>query len=56
MRLWGVDDVPALEGRRVDVEGFYIGVFNAEEGFFAVYDVCSYRRPALGRGMSQAPW
>ena len=37
------DDVPFLEGRRVEVGGFYVGVFNTEEGFYAVYDVCPHR-------------
>ena len=50
VRLCGEDDVSPLEGRRVDVEGFYVGVFNTEEGFFAVYDVCSHRGGPLSDG------
>lgn len=49
-RLCGEDDVPRLEGRRVEVEGFYVGVFNTEEGFFAVYDVCPHRGGPLSDG------
>jgi nitrite reductase (NADH) small subunit len=44
------DDIPFLEGRRVEVEGFYIGVFNTEEGFFAAYDVCPHRGGPLSDG------
>lgn len=36
------DDVPHLEGRRVVVNGFYVAVFNTEEGFYAVGDVCPH--------------
>ena len=50
VRLCGEDDVPLLEGRRVEVEGFYIGVFNTEEAFFAIYDVCPHRGGPLSDG------
>lgn len=43
-------DVPRLEGRRVVVEGFHIGVFNTEEGFFAVGDVCPHQGGPLSDG------
>ena len=36
IRVCSVDDVPFLEGRRVVVKGFYVGVFNTEEGFYGV--------------------
>ncbi|MGB3682085.1 MAG: nitrite reductase small subunit NirD [Rubrobacteraceae bacterium] len=36
------EDVPHLEGRRVVVNGFYVAVFNTEEGFYAVGDVCPH--------------
>ncbi len=39
-KVCAAEDVPFLEGRRVEVGGFYVGVFNTEEGFYAVYDVC----------------
>lgn len=42
------EDVPLLEGRRVEVYGFYIAVFNTEKGFYAVGDVC----PHLGGPLS----
>ncbi len=44
------DDVPFLEGRRVEVGGFYVGVFNTEEGFHAVHDVCPHRGGPLSDG------
>ncbi len=44
------EDVPFLEGRRVEVGGFYVGVFNTEEGFYAVYDVCPHRGGPLSDG------
>jgi|SRR5215212_6763103 len=50
VRVCGEDDVPFLEGRRVEVEGFYVGVFNTEEGFFAAYDVCPHRGGPLSDG------
>lgn len=42
------DDIPHLEGRRVVVEGFHIAVFNTEEGFYALSDLC----PHLGGPLS----
>ncbi|QIN79196.1 Rieske 2Fe-2S domain-containing protein [Rubrobacter marinus] len=49
-RVCAEDDVPFLEGRRVEVGGFYVGVFNTEEGFYAVYDVCPHRGGPLSDG------
>ena len=42
VEVCGEDDVPHLEGRRVVVNGFYVAVFNTEEGFYAVGDVCPH--------------
>ena len=36
------EDVPHLEGRRVVVNGYHVAVFNTEEGFYAVGDVCPH--------------
>jgi nitrite reductase (NADH) small subunit len=33
------DDVPYLEGRRVVINGFYVGIFNTEERFYAISEV-----------------
>lgn len=44
------EDVPRLEGRRVVIDCFKIGVFNTEEGFFAIGDVCPHRGGPLSDG------
>ena len=44
------DDVPRLEGRRVVIEGFYVGVFNTERGFYAIGDVCPHKGGPLSDG------
>ncbi len=44
------DDVPHLEGRRVVVNGFYVAVFNTEEGFFATGEVCPHMGGPLSDG------
>ncbi len=44
------EDVPRLEGRRIVIEGFYIGVFNTEEGFYAIGDVCPHKGGPLSDG------
>ncbi|MDP9458671.1 MAG: nitrite reductase small subunit NirD [Actinomycetota bacterium] len=49
-RVCAEDDIPFLEGRRVEVGGFYVGVFNTEEGFYAVFDVCPHRGGPLSDG------
>ena len=36
------DDVPYLEGRRVVINGFYVGIFNTEERFYAIEEVCPH--------------
>lgn len=43
-------DVPRLEGRRVVIECFHIGIFNTEEGFFAIGDVCPHKGGPLSDG------
>ena len=37
-------------GRRVEVGGFYVSVFNTEESFYAVYDVCPRKGGPLSDG------
>ena len=44
------DDVPYLEGRRVVVNGFYVGIFNTEEGFYAISEVCPHMGGPLADG------
>jgi nitrite reductase (NADH) small subunit len=44
------DDVPYLEGRRVVINGFYVGIFNTEEGFYAISEVCPHMGGPLADG------
>lgn len=44
------NDVPHLEGRRVVINGFYVAVFNTEEGFFATGEVCPHMGGPLSDG------
>ena len=44
------DDVPYLEGRRVVINGFYVGIFNTEEGFYAISEVCPHMGGPLSDG------
>ncbi|MBA3473987.1 MAG: nitrite reductase (NAD(P)H) small subunit [Rubrobacter sp.] len=44
------DDVPHLEGRRVVINGFYVGIFNTEEGFYAIGEVCPHMGGPLADG------
>lgn len=44
------EDVPYLEGRRVVINGFYVGVFNTEEGFYAIGEVCPHMGGPLADG------
>ncbi|WP_119070179.1 nitrite reductase small subunit NirD [Rubrobacter indicoceani] len=47
-RVCKTEDIPLLEGRRVVVGGFYVALFNTEEGFYATGDIC----PHLGGPLS----
>ncbi len=44
------DDIPYIEGRRVVINGFYVAVFNTEEGFFAIGEVCPHMGGPLADG------
>ena len=44
------EDVPRLEGRRVVVNSFFVAVFNAEEGLYAIGDVCPHMGGPLSDG------
>ncbi|HET7478921.1 MAG TPA: nitrite reductase small subunit NirD [Rubrobacteraceae bacterium] len=50
IEVCATEDIPRLEGRRVVIECFRIGVFNTEEGFFAIGDVCPHRGGPLSDG------
>ncbi len=51
VRVCAVEDVPPFEGRRTQVEGFYMGVFHTEEGFYAIGDVCPHLGGLLSDGI-----
>ncbi len=44
------DAVPYLEGWRVVINGFYVGIFNTEEGFYAIGEVCPHMGGPLADG------
>ena len=44
------EDVPRLEGRRIVVNGFFVAVFNTEEGLYAIGDVCPHMGGPLSDG------
>lgn len=44
-----LDDVP-LEGCRVVIEGYHVGIFRTEEGFFAISKGCPYMGGPLSDG------
>ena len=50
IKACGVDDVPKLEGRRIVIEGYYVGIFHTEEGFFATGDFCPHMGGPLSDG------
>jgi nitrite reductase (NADH) small subunit len=50
VEICAADDVPRLEGRRVVINGFFVAVFNTEEGFYAIGDVCPHMGGPLSDG------
>lgn len=44
------DDVPPLEGRRVVIEGYHVGIFHTEDSFYAISDVCPHMGGPLSDG------
>jgi NAD(P)H-dependent nitrite reductase small subunit len=50
VEVCGEEDIPDLEGRRVVIEGYHVGVFNTEDGFFATGDVCPHMGGPLSDG------
>ena len=51
IKVCTVEDIPLLEGRRTKIEGFYVGVFHTEEGFYAIGDVCPHMGGPLSDGL-----
>ena len=46
----GVAEIPPGQGRRFDVNGFRIAVFNAGGTFYAVDDTCTHEEASLAEG------
>lgn len=51
IRVCATEDIPLLEGRRTRINGFYVGVFRTEEGFYAISDVCPHLGGPLSDGI-----
>ncbi len=51
IEICATEDVPRLEGRRVVVRDYHIGIFNTDEGFYAISDVCPHMGGPLHDGM-----
>lgn len=45
-----VDELPAGQAKRVDVNGIPIAVYNVEGEFFATEDTCSHAQASLSEG------
>lgn len=45
-----VDDVPDEEGRRFEVDGYTLAIFNVAGEFFATDDVCTHGQSSLSEG------
>jgi len=45
-----VEEIPPGQGRRVDVDGYRIAVFNVGGTFYAVDDTCTHEEASLAEG------
>ena len=50
VRLAAVEDVPAGEGRVVEIEGKDLALFNVDGTFYAIDNACAHRGGPLGEG------
>jgi len=50
VRVAAAGDVPPGSGRRVDVGGYRIALFNVNGTFYAVDDVCTHEEASLSEG------
>jgi nitrite reductase/ring-hydroxylating ferredoxin subunit len=50
VQLCRVDDVPAGENRRIDLDGKRYAVFNLDGEFFVLQDECTHGPGSLGEG------
>jgi nitrite reductase (NADH) small subunit len=51
VKVCAAEDIPPFEGRRTKIEGFYVGVFHTEEGFYAIGDICPHLGGPLSDGI-----
>ncbi|MBI4313581.1 MAG: non-heme iron oxygenase ferredoxin subunit [Candidatus Omnitrophica bacterium] len=61
VRVAQTSDIPAGEGRSFEVEGKMIAVFNVNDTFYAIDNVCPHRGGPLGEGYLEnktvtCPW
>ena len=61
IRVAGADEIPAGQGRTVEVEGKRIAVFNVDGDLHAIDDTCVHRGGPLGQGaldgnVVSCPW
>lgn len=61
VRVAAVGDIPAGEGRVVDVNGFPLALFNVEGRYYAIDNLCPHRDGPLGEGdldgtVVRCPW
>jgi nitrite reductase/ring-hydroxylating ferredoxin subunit len=49
-RVCSTDDVPDAEGRRFEVSGHTLAVFNVDGEFFASDDMCTHGESSLSEG------
>jgi len=50
VKVTTVDEIPPGAGRRFDVNGYRIAVFNASGTFYAVDDTCTHEEASLAEG------
>ena len=51
VKACAAEDIPPFEGRRIKIEGSYVGVFHTGEGFYAIGDVCPHLGGPLSDGI-----
>ncbi len=50
VRVAAADEIPPGQGRRYDVDGYHIAVFNVGGTFYAVDDTCTHELASLSEG------
>ncbi|NUR98533.1 MAG: bifunctional 3-phenylpropionate/cinnamic acid dioxygenase ferredoxin subunit [Kribbellaceae bacterium] len=49
-RICTIDEVPDAEGRRFELDGIAVAIFNVDGEFFAANDVCTHGESSLSEG------